>query len=403
METFARPLYSGRVRRLTGRGLIVVLTGQRRVGKSCLLRQIAAETAAANPAANIIYITKEKKRFDSIRNDDDLSRYVDTHLKAGADNYLLIDEVQEIEHFERALRSLNADEECQIIVTGSNDGLLASGLASTLGGRCIYVHVYGLSYGEFLAFHSLRDSDDSLQLYLRHGGMPHLHRLGLDDRDLVWDYMQKIYDTVALKDINHREGVDDLTLFADLMAYASDHTGQLLSPSSLSKYLTSQQIDLDPQAVARHLKAACRAYLVDKVGRGDPHGKRMAESSDKYYFEDLGLRNLMSDTVQAADAGKIMENAAYLHLKGLGYKVSAGTQPLGDVDFIAEKDGKTVYVQVSDTTGDDRAMEREFGNLLKIRDNHPKYLVTMHPVTSGPPYAGIHHMTLRQFLLTDNL
>ncbi|ROS93845.1 ATPase, partial [Muribaculaceae bacterium Isolate-083 (Janvier)] len=198
MKIIARQQYIEHIQKFIGKGMIIALTGQRRVGKSYIIRQLVTEIEAGNPDANIIYINKEKTKYADIRNAEDLSRYLDGKLKEGADNYLLIDEVQDINGFENVLRSLNADEECQIVVTGSNAKMLSSELSTYLGGRYIEIHILSLSYREFLTFHNLNDSDDSLLKYLGFGGLPHLYRLGLENEDMVWEYIQNIYNTIVL-------------------------------------------------------------------------------------------------------------------------------------------------------------------------------------------------------------
>lgn len=403
MKIISRQNYVDHILKYMGKGLIIALTGQRRVGKSYVVRQLVQELLANNPQANIVYINKEKTKFNNIQNAGDLSRYLEGKFIEGRDNYLLIDEVQDIDGFENVLRSLNADEECQIVVTGSNAKMLSSELSTYLGGRYIEIHVQSLSYREFLTFHNLEDSDESLQLYLGFGGLPHLYRLGLDNEDMVWEYIQNIYNTIVLKDVVQREGLRNVTMFENLMSFVSDNTGQLVSATSLSKYLKSQQINLPPLTAINYLKSASNAYIVNKVPRYDIHGKRLLETNDKYYFEDLGVRNLLAGPDRTADIEKVMENAVYLHLKNLGYKISIGTLPNGEVDFVAEKGGRTIYVQVAYLIADESTMEREFGNLLAIQDNYPKYVVSMNPMTRSQDYEGIRHLTLRRFLMTDSL
>ena len=403
MKIIARQQYIEHIRRFIGKGMIIALTGQRRVGKSYIIRQLVTEIEAGNPDANIIYINKEKTKYADIRNADDLSRYLDSKLKEDAENYLLIDEVQDIDGFENVLRSLNADEECQIVVTGSNAKMLSSELSTYLGGRYIEIHILSLSYREFLTFHRLDDSDDSLQKYLGFGGLPHLYRLGLENEDMVWEYIQNIYNTIVLKDVVQREGLRNVTLFENLMSYVSDNAGQLVSATSLSKYLKSQRVELTPLSAINYLKAASNAYIINKVPRYDIHGKRLLETNDKYYFEDLGLRNMLAGPNRTGDIEKVIENAVYLHLKSLGYKISVGTLPNGEIDFVAEKGGTSVYIQVAYLIADDKTMEREFGNLLKIHDNYPKYVISMNPMSRSQNYEGIKHLTLRQFLMSDNL
>lgn len=403
MKIISRQNYVDHILKYMGKGLIIALTGQRRVGKSYVVRQLVQELLANNPQANIVYINKEKTKFNDIQNAGDLSRYLEGKFIDGGENYLLIDEVQDIDGFENVLRSLNADEECQIVVTGSNAKMLSSELSTYLGGRYIEIHVQSLSYREFLTFHNLEDSDESLQLYLGFGGLPHLYRLGLDNEDMVWEYIQNIYNTIVLKDVVQREGLRNVTMFENLMSFVSDNTGQLVSATSLSKYLKSQQINLPPLTAINYLKSASNAYIVNKVPRYDIHGKRLLETNDKYYFEDLGVRNLLAGPDRTADIEKVMENAVYLHLKNLGYKISIGTLPNGEVDFVAEKGGRTIYLQVAYLIADESTMEREFGNLLAIQDNYPKYVVSMNPMTRSQDYEGIRHLTLRRFLMTDSL
>lgn len=401
MELIARQTYIEHILRYLGKGMMIALTGQRRVGKSYLLRQLAVVIKEMQPDANIVYINKEKKKFADIRNDADLSTYLSDKFSDDVDNYLLIDEVQDIDGFENTLRSLNSDEECQIIITGSNAKMLSSELSTYLSGRYIDIHIQSLSYKEFLRFHNLNDSEESLEDYLSFGGLPHLYRLGIENEDMVWEYIQNIYNTIVLKDVIQREGLRNVTLFENLMAFISDNIGQLVSATSLSKYLKAQRVELTPLSAINYLKSAANAYIINKVPRYDIHGKRLLESNDKYYFEDLGIRNLLVGSNRSADIEKVMENAVYLHLKNLGYKIRIGTLPAGEIDFVAEKEGKTIYMQVAYLLKDEGTVSREFGNLLKISDNYPKYVISMDPIIKARDYDGITHLSLRQCLMRE--
>lgn len=401
MEIISRQSYIDHILRFLDKGLIIALTGQRRVGKSYILRELAEIIRYRNPKANIVYINKEKKKFDSIKNDSDLSEYIANKFSEGSDNYLFIDEVQDIVGFENVLRSLNADEECQIIVTGSNAKMFSSELSTYLGGRYIDIHIQSLSYKEFLTFHNLADSAESLDKYLSFGGLPHLYRLGLENEDMIWEYVQNIYNTIVLKDVVQREGLRNVVMFENLMAYISDNTGQLVSATSLSKYLKAHRIELTPLTAINYLKAASNAYIINKVPRYDIHGKRLLETNDKYYFEDLGLRNLLVGSDRTKDIEKVMENAVYLHLKNLGFKITVGTLPNGEIDFVAEKSGKIIYIQVAYLLANYSTIQRECGNLMKIQDNYPKYIVSMDPLTKPKVYDGIIHIPLRKFLLLE--
>lgn len=402
MNIINRQKYIDHIFRFIDKGMILALTGQRRVGKSYILKQTAIEIQKKNPEANIVYINKEKKKFADIRTDDDLFAYLEGKFSDDKDNYLLIDEVQDIDGFENTLRSLNADEECQIIVTGSNAKMLSSELSTYLGGRYIDIHIQSLSYKEFLSFHNLVDSPSSLDRYLSFGGLPHLYRLGLENEDMVWEYIHNIYNTIVLKDVVEREGLRNVTLFENIMSFISDNTGQLVSATSISKYLKSQKIDLTPLTAINYLKSAGNAYIVNKVPRYDIHGKKLLETNDKYYFEDLGLRNSLVGSNRVKDIEKVMENAVYLHLKNLNYKVYVGMLPNGEVDFVAEQNGKTVYFQVAYLLTDEKTIEREFGNLSAIKDNYPKYVVSMDPMSKSKDYCGITHLSLSQMLMMDS-
>lgn len=402
MKIINREKYIGRIFRFIDTGMILALTGQRRVGKSYILRQLAQDIEQRNPDANIIYINKEKKEYTDIRTAADLSLYLEERLEPDGDNYLLIDEVQDIEGFENVLRSLNADEECRIIVTGSNAKMFSSELSTYLGGRYIDIHIQSLSYREFLRFHQLGDSAESLWAYLTYGGLPHLYRLGLENEDMIWEYLRNIYNSIVLKDVVEREKLRNVTLFENLMSFISDNAGQLVSATSISKYLKSQRIDLTPLTALNYLNSAGNAYIINKLSRYDIHGKKLLESNDKYYFEDLGLRNLLVGANRTKDIEKVMENTVYLHLKSLGYKLSVGILPQGEIDFVAERNGQTVYFQVAYLIADEKTEEREFGNLLAIKDNYPKYLVTMDPLVKSGNYDGVIHLSLRQTLMRDN-
>lgn len=403
MEIITRQKYLDRILSFLNKGMILALTGQRRAGKSYILRDLAKIIREEYSEANIIYINKEKKKFDNLKNHIELDAYLSDKIDPDKSNFLLIDEVQDISGFEYTLRSLNADEECQIIITGSNAKMLSSELSTYLGGRYIDIHIQSLSYREFLEFHNLTDSQENLEKYLTFGGLPHLYRLGLENTDMVWEYIQNIYNTIVLKDVIEREGIRNVTLFENLLSFVSDNVGQLVSGSSISKYLKANKVDLTPNTVLNYLNSAGNAYIINKVARYDIHGKKLLETNDKYFFEDLGLRNILVGSNRERDIEKLIENAVYLHLKSLGYKIMVGAITNGEIDFVAEKNGKRIYVQAAYLIADDKTREREFGNLLKIKDNFPKYVVSMDPISLPRSYEGIDHTPLRQFLLTEDL
>ena len=397
MKLIERSDYTERIERAFGKGVIVALTGQRRVGKSCIMAQVMRHIGSL-PQANVVYLNKEKNEFDDIRNYNDLLGFVNGRLSKDKDNYLFIDEIQDIDGFERALRSLQADDACQIMVTGSNAKMLSSELTTYLSGRHIDYHIHSLGYEEFLLFHKMPDGYEALTAYLQYGGLPQLGRIGLDDRELVDDYLESVYSTILLKDIVERGQIRNVSLLKTLVRFMADNIGKLFSATSIVNFLKGQRVDTSAKVILNYLDLLCDAYIINRVSRYDIHGKRIFELGDKYYFEDLGLRNHIVGGNRSADIEKVMENAVYLHLLRMGYKVYVGQLHKTEIDFVAEKSGSTVYVQVAYLLASQETINREFGNLKLIDDNHPKYVISLDRMMGSVNADGIRHIYLRDFL-----
>ena len=397
MKLIERSNYTERIERAFGKGVIVALTGQRRVGKSCIMAQVMRHIGSL-PQANVVYLNKEKNEFDGIRDYNDLLGFANGRLSKDKDNYLFIDEIQDIDGFERALRSLQADDACQIMVTGSNAKMLSSELTTYLSGRHIDYHIHSLGYEEFLLFHKMPDGDEALTAYLQYGGLPQLGRMGLDDRELVDDYLESVYSTILLKDIVERGQIRNVSLLKTLVRFMADNIGKLFSATSIVNFLKGQRVDTSAKVILNYLDLLCDAYIINRVSRYDIHGKRIFELGDKYYFEDLGLRNHIVGGNRSADIEKVMENAVYLHLLRMGYKVYVGQLHKTEIDFVAEKSGSTVYVQVAYLLASQETINREFGNLKLIDDNHPKYVISLDRMMGSVNADGIRHIYLRDFL-----
>lgn len=273
-EILNRVDYTEHVYRMFGRGIIVALTGQRRVGKSCVMRSIK-EMLANNEDNNIIYIDKEKTSFDAISDYVELEKYVEVHLVEGKNNYLFIDEVQEIADFEKGLLSIQSDESCQIMVTGSNAKMLSGELATRLRGRYVDYRIRGLSYQEFLSFHQLPDEDKSLMLYLQNGGLPQLRNLGLENIDLVEDYLENVCNTIVLRDVIERESIRNIALLRTLLKFISDNVGKQFSARSIVNFLKSQNMDTSSRIILAYLEYLCNAFVIERVSRYDIHGKKI--------------------------------------------------------------------------------------------------------------------------------
>lgn len=402
MRIISRPLYSDRIRPFIGKDVIKVLTGQRRVGKSCILKQTAEEIKEQQPDANIIFINMEFQDFRHLRTADAMSDYLKDKFQTDKKNFLFIDEVQEIEGFENVLRSVQAKEQADIFITGSNAKMLSGELATYLSGRYIEFHISSLSYKEFLRFHDLPDDDNTLRFYLTYGGMPYLTNLPLTD-DTAYEYLRNIYSTILLKDVVSREGIRNVDFLESLVTYTADNVGNLFSAGNISRYLKSQRVNISPLVVINYLHALGNAFVINKMGRIEVAGLKKFEIGSKYYFEDLGLRNCRLSFNYARDIGKLMENAVYLHLKRLGFEIYVGRIGQLEVDFVGIKDGRRIYVQVAYLIADEQTRKREFGNLQAIADNYPKYVISLDPLLSSSDVDGIKHLHLREFLKREDL
>jgi hypothetical protein len=391
-----RPHYLDKLRPFIGKTLIKVLTGQRRVGKSYLLFQVINLIKEENPAAAILYINKEDLAFSFIKTADDLNEYILDNKSKSAKTYVFIDEVQDIENFESALRSLLLHEDLDIYCTGSNANLLSGDIAGYLSGRYVELQVFSLSYEEFVNFHELADDTNSLEKYLKYGGLPYLIHLPLED-EVVFEYLKNIYNTIVYRDIINRYAIRNVPFLEQLVLFLAAHTGSIFSAKKISDFLKSQRIKMAPNQVQTYIHHLVNAFLLHQVPRYDLIGKRLFEIGDKYYFENLGIRNGLWG-YRLEDRGKIMENVVYNHLVFRGYKVRVGVLGSHEVDFIAERNGEKMYVQVALTINDPATMEREFGNLKQIKDNYPKKVVTMEAF-AGNTVEGIEAQDLRSFLL----
>ena len=378
--------------------IIKVITGQRRVGKSFFLFQIIDELKKNDAGIQIIHINKELHEFKGILNSDDLINYINKFEKRKT--AILIDEIQEIEGFENALRSLQAELVYDIYCTGSNANMLSSELATYLSGRYIQIEIYPLSFKEFLQFNQLTDNTESLNLYMRYGGHPYIKHLELKD-EIIFDYLKNIYQTILLKDIVARNNIRNIRFLEDLSYYISDNIGNLVSAKKISDYLKSQKVKISNQAVLNYLHYLNDAFLVHAVKRYDIKGKRTFEIGEKYYFNDIGLRNAMVG-FKPNDIAQITENLVFNRLLMLGFDVKIGKFDDKEIDFVCTRNNKKLYIQVTTYLNNKKVIDREFGNLLLIKDNYPKWVISLDNLTLDS-YQGVEHYSLKQFLLMEVL
>lgn len=401
MKAIVRQNYLEKIERYLGKDTIIILVGQRRVGKSYILRLFKDKIEQAEDN-NVVYINKEKKEFDDIKTYKDLNSFIDEHRMAGKMNYVLVDEIQEIEEFEKSVRSYYEEEDIELIITGSNSNMLSSDLSTKIGGRYKEIYVQALSYKEFMEFHDLQDNDETLALYIQYGGLPGLRKMGLDEQD-AREYQMDVYHTVLLKDIILRYEIRNVPFLENLVRFLADNSGKIISANSISKYMKSQGDSVTSTAIINYIKYLCDAYIIHKVNRYDIHGKKLFESNDKYYFEDNGIRNALAGGTREGDVEKVIENIIYNHLIRLGYEVTVGQLQASEIDFVCTKpEGQRIYVQASYIVGDKETHDREFGNLHVIKDNYPKYVISMTPLVTKADDNGVTHLHLRKFL-TDGI
>jgi uncharacterized protein len=388
-----RPRYQERIAPFVGTNLIKVIVGQRRVGKSWFLRSWATHLARQRPGVPQVFVEKELAAWESVRSGGDLVRHVHRVAPKGP-GVVLVDEIQEIAGFDRALRSLAAEGRFDLYVTGSNAELLSGEIATRFAGRSVQLAIHPLTYDEFLVFHDLADGEEALARYLRYGGLPFLRNLPLRD-DTAYEYLRGVYDTAVLKDVVARHGLRSPDLLDRLVLFLADNVGSPLSARSIARFLASQRIKASVPTILDYLMRLRDAVVVDRVRRADLRGKRILEVGEKYYFEDLGVRAAVRG-FRDEDIGKVVENAVYLRLIADGWKVSSGALGDREIDFVADNGGDRIYVQAAYLVGDTATRQREFGNLLDIADNFPKLVVSMDPVTAD--FKGVRHLKLRDFV-----
>lgn len=397
MDIISRLEYANKVDSWLGKGQIIVLVGQRRVGKSYVMKDFIARHKN-DENANIVYIDKEKKDFNFIHTSEQLNAYINKHWNSDCHNYILIDEVQDIEGWEHSVRSYRTEENTDIIITGSNSKMLSGELSTLLSGRYQEIRILPLSYTEFLQFHNLEDSEDALWLYLNYGGLPGLRNVGLGNEDMVNDYLSGVFHTIMLKDVIERHTIRNVVFLNNLIAFMADTVGKLYSASSIAKYMKSQQMEVSTNVVLNYMSYFSEAFLIHQVGRFDLHGKKLLENNEKCYFGDVGLRNWIIGGERNQDMEKILENVVYLHLLRLGYTVHVGQLRIGEIDFVCTKTNQKVYVQVAYLVSNEETMKCEFGNLRSIADDYPKYVISATPLLKRSDVEGIIHLHIREFL-----
>jgi uncharacterized protein len=401
-----RTFYLEKLKLFTGKPVIKVISGMRRSGKSVLLKQYRDFLLTTGISdKDILMINKESLEYDFIRNYDDLYRFIKQKFPGEInDKYLLVDEIQEIEQWEKAVNSFFAEGGYDITITGSNARMLSTELSTLLAGRYIEIPLFPLSFPEFLNFRSLSDRQESVKEsfahFLRYGGLPGIHSLPLTD-EAVFPYLNAIFNTALLKDVVARHKIREVEQLERITRFIFNNCGNITSAKSIADFLKSQRTSISVETVQNYLHFLTQAYMIHRVRRYDIHGKRELEYSEKYYPADVGLRFGLTGYVDSGISG-VLENLVFNKLLQQGYKITTGQLGPLEIDFIAEKQEEKKYIQVAYLLDNEKTVEREFGNLLRIQDNYPKMVLSMDEYWDKDR-AGIQRINIIDFLKDDSL
>ncbi len=398
---FIRHAYTDRLTSYLGNHLIKVILGQRRVGKSYILRMLIQHLISAEgvPPENILYINKDLHVLDFINTGARLMEAVQQYQEALSPKgriYILLDEVQEIKHWERAVNSLCQDytREYEVFITGSNANLLSTELSTYLSGRYITFKIFPFSYDEFLGFNELNKGRESFITYLKFGGMPESYML--KGQEIKKNYFVSLHDSIVLRDIVQRHKVRDIYLLEKLILFLIDSIGSYFSVNSVVKYLNGAGYKTNNETIGTYIRYLKSAYFIHESPRYDIQGKKQLAGERKFYLNDLGFKFFLSSSFDFG-IGKFLENAVFIHLKRLGYAIFTGRLKDKEIDFMADKNSGRIYLQVAYLLSDKKVIEREFGNLARIRDHYPKKVISLDDGYLGSK-NGIEHVTAWDFM-----
>lgn len=398
-----RELYMKRIRPFIGTDLIKVMTGIRRSGKSVMLELIKQElTESGVSLTQFISINFEDMSYSHLQTAQALHNEI-TERAAEIEGkvFLFFDEIQEVKDWERCINSLRVSLDCDIYITGSNAKLLSGELATYLGGRYVEFVIYPFSFAEFVEIYRTIAPNESIQQdfqkYLRTGGMPYLSNLRYAEAPSK-QYLHDLFNSVQLKDIMKRNKIRDVDLLERIIAFVIANAGTTFSATSLAKFLKNEQRTVAPETILNYIRYCCEAYLFYQVKREDLQGKQILATNEKYYIADHGIREAVYGG-NMRDINLILENIVYLELLRRDYKVTVGRVGDKEIDFVCNKQGEKLYVQVTYLLASGETVNREFGVYDNIHDNFPKYVVSLDEFDMSR--NGIKHRNIRDFLLAE--
>ncbi|MGD9992098.1 MAG: ATP-binding protein [Salinivirgaceae bacterium] len=400
-----REIYLNQLTGFINKPFIKVISGIRRSGKSVLLKLLKNELLLQGVAEqNIIYINFESFEFSDIVNANQLYNYVKLKIANQNTYYLLFDEIQEVAHWEKAINSFSVDFNTDIYITGSNSHLLSSELATFLSGRYILLTIYTLSFREYLQFKkvysndTIKDNYTEFEEYLRLGGFPSVHS-SLFTREQAYKIVYDIYSSVILRDVIQRHKFRDIELLERVVKYVFDNVGNNFSAKNISDYFKSQNRKLDINTIYNYLNALESSYIIYRIPRYNIKGKEILKTNEKYFVGDQSLLYALMGYKDRLISG-VLENIVMLELNRRGYMVYVGKLDDLEIDFVAEKQNQRIYIQIAYKMTEEATIEREYKSLLKIKDNYPKYVLTMDK-TWKDTIEGIEHKHIVDFLLMD--
>ena len=397
-----RPMYVDRIMKYADAPFVKILTGVRRCGKSTILKMIIEELKKRGiPEERIL-----SYRFDSMEYEDMTAKEMFTEIKSKLSSvektYIFLDEVQEIKHWEKTVNSLASDYNVDIYVTGSNSHMMSSEIETYLTGRYIAFRVYTLSFSEYIdfkkEFSTVTDIKNELPEYIRLGGFPATH-LQAYTEDEIYTIVKDIYNSTIFSDIVKRNQVRKVDHLERIVRFAFDNVGKTFSAKSISDYLKSENRTIDNETVYSYLEKLESAYILHRCSRYDIQGKELLKTQEKFYIADTALKHSVLG-YKSTSVAAMLENVVYLELCRRGYSVNIGKTINGEIDFIAEKQGDKIYVQVTKEIKTEETEKREYDRLLEIRDNYPKYILTTDNFAGGN-YEGIKTMHIADFLLSE--
>ena len=399
-----RNLYLEEIKKYINKPIIKVITGMRRSGKSMILKLIQEELKNDGiDKKNIIYINFESLVFMDIKDFETLYKYITKKINnISGKIYILLDEIQEVKGWEKAINSFLVDLDVDIYITGSNANLLSSELATYIAGRYIEIKIYPLSFQEYIDFASENNKDNPLTLdeyfnqYLNFGGLPGIHILNYNKEE-IYQYLADVYNSILLRDVIARNNIRDIELLERVVLYIMDNIGNTFSAKSISDFLKNQGRKLSIETIYNYLKALENAFIISKVQRYDIKGKNILETQEKYYLSDLGFRHTKLG-YQSNDISGYLENIVFLELLRRKYKVNIGKQDNKEIDFVANLRDENLYLQISYLLASPETIEREFSPLKFIKDNYPKMVLSMDNLPESN-IEGIKRKRIIDFLL----